>query len=114
MTNRRHGGYGFPGGKVNAGEKPIEAAVREFREELGVELDAGQLIPIGRSTWGDGRIVHIFLARTMQGTPRQCEAETVPKWMKFADLLAQSPFASFYRDVFPVGVEHLHRTLIAW
>ncbi len=37
-----------PGGKPEPGESPAECAVREVFEELGVELDPGSLIPLGR------------------------------------------------------------------
>lgn len=37
----------FPGGKPEAGESSRQAAVRECAEELGVELDAGHLRPLG-------------------------------------------------------------------
>jgi 8-oxo-dGTP diphosphatase len=34
----------FPGGKLEAGESPETALVRELREELGIEAEAGQEI----------------------------------------------------------------------
>lgn len=36
--------YLFPGGGVEPGETPEEAAAREAREELGVEVDVGPLV----------------------------------------------------------------------
>lgn len=37
----------LPGGKPEPGEKPAETAIREAREELGIELDATDLQSLG-------------------------------------------------------------------
>lgn len=45
----------LPGGSVEAEESPLEAAVREIREELGLDIRPGLLLAIDWVPPGDGR-----------------------------------------------------------
>lgn len=45
-TDWMNGHYGFPGGKVEHGETGLQAAIRETREETGVDLKPENLKPV--------------------------------------------------------------------
>jgi 8-oxo-dGTP diphosphatase len=60
----------FPGGKVEGGELPRQALVREIREELGVEIAAGDWLGRGEQVEGDRVIVlDVYAAELRSGEP---------------------------------------------
>lgn len=57
--NKDEGAWTFPKGEYTADEDPLVAARREFREEIGFDLD-GEFIDLGAVTQSGGKIVRVF------------------------------------------------------
>ena len=61
----RHTYFKFPGGRVEDGESPQQAAVREAHEELGVNVELGDVTFVAHR---DGREQRYYLANIAGGT----------------------------------------------
>ncbi len=82
--NDRHGlKWEFPGGKVEFGESPHEALVRELREELGIDAVIGEeVIRYEYSYGGKPPILLIFKrVREYEGNPYSYEFEEI-RWVE--------------------------------
>ena len=78
----------FPGGKLEPGEEPEAALIREIREELGVELAVGVLVADHTHEYPSIVVrLRTYEARIIEGRPIAKEHERL-EWRSVADLAA--------------------------
>jgi 8-oxo-dGTP diphosphatase len=74
----------FPGGKLEAGERPEPALIRELAEELGIKVKEACLAPLTFASYAYPEfhlLMPLYICRRWEGTVMSREGQTL-KWVR--------------------------------
>lgn len=101
------GFWEFPGGKVESGERPETALIRELKEELAIDVSESCLAPLtfASHAYEDFHLVMpLYVCRRWKGIVNATEGQAL-KWLRPRDLRglamppADAPLIPFLEDL---------------
>jgi 8-oxo-dGTP diphosphatase len=98
----------FPGGKVEAGERPEETLIRELREELGIAVQEACLAPLTFASHAYETfhlLMPLYVCRRWDGFVQPREGQAL-KWVRPRDL-ASYPMPPADEPLIPFLIELL-------
>jgi 8-oxo-dGTP diphosphatase len=77
----------FPGGKLEPNESPEECLAREFREELGVDIQVGKILEVVYHRYPEKNVLLLFYSSDLvEGEPKPLDVAELA-WVPKVDLL---------------------------
>ncbi len=92
--NEKEGYYDIPGGKIEYAESPKESAIREMKEETGINIKKLQHKGIMTIEYPNRKFIFdIFLSNEYEGEPQEFE-ENTSEWIDRKELLQKQKILS--------------------
>lgn len=112
------GKWGFPGGKIEAGESVSSAAAREVREETGIVVRASQVLTAIDAFDRDERdvlrahyVLVAVLCEWISGVPQAADDVSEAAWFEIADIDASNiSMSENVAAVASLAVDHTRRS----
>jgi len=92
--NKKEGYYDIPGGKIDDDELPKQTAIREMKEETGIDIKSLKYKGIITIEYPDRKFLFdVFISSEYEGNPNDFE-ENTSEWIEINELLQKEKILS--------------------